>query len=147
MLSSDDEHLVKVDNGKLMVLFRDYYGELPGHYYMQQPESTDSGYTWSATYVTPIRGFPPHVINLHNDWLLVVYDKRWVPFGAYARISRDQSKTWEVKNQIKLTDDPNGDFGYPASVQLDDGSIWTVYYQVEKLGEKTCLMETHWRIG
>jgi hypothetical protein len=40
----------------------------------------------------------------------------------------------------------NSDLGYPASVQLDDGSILTVYYQVDKEGEKTSLMSTHWRL-
>ena len=129
MLSYDDEYLVEIDKGKLMVLFRDYCGELSGHYYMYQSGSTDSGYTWFAPYVSPIRGFSPHVIHLQNDWLWVVYGKRWVPFGKYAYISREQSKTWEVENVIKLTDVPNGDFGYSASVQLDDSSIWMVYYQ------------------
>ena len=35
----------------------------------------------------------------------------------------------------------------PASAQLEDGSILTVYYQIDKPGEPTCLMGTHWRLG
>ena len=41
---------------------------------------------------------------------------------------------------------PNNDLGYPAAVQLSDGSIITVYYQVDEVGEKTCLMGTRWRV-
>jgi hypothetical protein len=40
----------------------------------------------------------------------------------------------------------NGDLGYPASVQLPDGSIYTVYYQIDKPHEKTSLMGTNWKI-
>ena len=146
MLSYDEPHMVEADNGKLVALFRDYCGQLSGHYYMRQSESTDGGYTWSAPHITPVQGYPPHVIRLQNGWLLVVYGKRWEPFGEYACISRDQGKTWDVEYEIKLSSAPNGDLGYPASVQLDDGSIWTVYYQVDESGEKPCLMGTHWRL-
>jgi hypothetical protein len=40
----------------------------------------------------------------------------------------------------------NGDLGYPASVQLPDDTILTIYYQAEKQGEQTCLMATKWRV-
>jgi len=29
-------------------------------------------------------------------------------------------------------------------INLDDGSIFTVYYQINKPGERTCLMSTRW---
>lgn len=142
-LSYDEVHLVEVDNGKIIVLFRDCYGQN----YIRQSVSIDGGYTWSAPQVTPMRGYPPHVIRLHNGWLLVVYGKRWEPYGEYACISKDQGTTWNVENEIMLSNAPKGDLGYPASVQIDDGSIWTIYYQIDKPGEKPCLMGTHWRIG
>jgi len=57
-------------------------------------------------------------------------------------------KSWDYDNEIVLCDDaPSGDLGYPASVELDDGTILTVYYQQERAGEKTCLMTTLWRSG
>lgn len=40
----------------------------------------------------------------------------------------------------------NGDQGYPSSVQLDYGSILTVYYQIDKPGEKTCMKATRWKL-
>ena len=67
-------------------------------------------------------------------------------FGEYACISDDNGKTWDVKNQIKLAGHWCGDLGYPASAQLPDGSIITVYYQSENHGEKPCLMATKWRL-
>jgi len=143
MLSYDEVHVVECTSGKLVAMFRDCYGK----HYIRQSESTDGGYTWSAPHITPIRGYPPNVIRLHNGWLLVVYGKRWRPYGQFACISKDEGRTWEIENEIRLSRAPNLDLGYPASVQLDDGSIWTVYYQLHRRGEKPCLMGTHWRLN
>ena len=95
---------------------------------------------------TPIRGLPPHLLHLGEDVLLVTYAKRWEPYGVYACLSRDGGATWDCDREFRLSAAPNSDLGYPASVQLGDGSIWTVYYQAEKADEKTCLMGTHWRL-
>ena len=142
MLTYDECHVVECASGKLVILFRDCYDE----HFIRQAHSDDGGYNWSAPQVTPIRGLPPHVIRLHNDWLMVVYGKRWDPYGEYACISKDEGQTWEVESEIELSRASSGDLGYPASVQLDDRSIFTVYYQVDRPGEKTGLMGTHWRL-
>jgi len=143
MLSYDEPHLVELEDGKLVAMFRDCNGKN----FIRQAESLDGGVTWSTPYQTVLRGLPPHVIRLKNNWLVTVYGKRWEPFGEYACISRDGGRTWDVENEIKLSSAPGSDLGYPASAQLDDGSIWTVYYQQEKEGEKPCLMGTHWKIS
>ena len=141
MLSYDEPHLVELDDGNLLVLFRDCNGRR-----MRQSESADQGRTWSTPHITPVEGLPPHIIRLRNNWLLLSYAKRWEPYGNYACISRDGGVNWDVENEIRLSSAANGDLGYPASVQIKDGSIWTVYYQVDKPGEKPCLMGTYWRI-
>jgi Neuraminidase (sialidase) len=143
MLSYDEAHLVEAANGTLVALFRDCNGEN----HLRQSESGDGGRTWSPPRVTAIRGYPPHLIRLQNDWLLVSYAKRWEPFGAYAWISRDNGQTWDIEHEVRLSVGRDGDLGYPASVQLADGSIWTVYYQSDRPGEPPCLMGTHWRLN
>jgi sialidase-1 len=140
MLSFDEVHAVECASGKVVVLFRDCYGE----HYIRQSHSVDGGQSWAAPYGTPIRGLPPHLIRLADNRLLVVYAKRWEPYGVYACISRDEGVSWDVNNEIQLSEGLNGDLGYPASVLLDDGSIMTVYYQIDAVGEKPCLMGTHW---
>jgi hypothetical protein len=52
-----------------------------------------------------------------------------------------------VEHEITLRTAPNGDLGYPSSVQLDDGSVLTVYYQIAQPGEKTSLLSTHWKLN
>jgi len=141
----DEPHVVETNSGKLVAMFRVETREKE-HCFLYQAESSDGGRTWTKAHKTPIWGYPPHLIRLKNGWLLVVYGRRIPPFGERACISRDGGGTWDVKNEIVLSNAPNDDLGYPCSVQLDDDSILTVYYQIDKPGEKPCLMGTHWRL-
>ena len=69
------------------------------------------------------------------------------PFGERACLSRDGGVTWDIENEIVLRDDaPNGDLGYPATVEIEPGELLTIYYQVENEGEKTCMMATRWSL-
>lgn len=137
-------HVVEASPGKLVAMYR-HHGK-PGRYYLWQTESGDGGKTWTPLHQTKIWGYPPHLIRLKDGRLLVSYGRRKPPFSERACISRDGGKTWDVKNEITLCAARNADLGYPASVQLKDGSIVTVFYQVDKAREKTCLMATRWRL-
>ncbi|NIA31178.1 MAG: exo-alpha-sialidase [Actinobacteria bacterium] len=141
-----EPHVAELPGGKLVAMFR-YQPKNRSQCYLRQSESVDGGVTWTRTHKTPIWGYPPHLQVLDNGWLLVVYGVRRKPYSERACISRDGGETWEIENEITLSPAMNGDLGYPASVQLDDGSILTVYYQIDKPGEKTCLMSTHWRLN
>jgi len=112
-----------------------------------QFESEDGGRTWTEPRCTDILGKPPHLTRLSNGCILLTYGYRHEPYGQRACLSSDGGETWDYGNEIILRDDaPNGDLGYPASVQCDDGTILTVYYQKETLDEKTVLMTTRWRV-
>jgi sialidase-1 len=140
MLSYDECHVAECADKNLIILFRDCFEP----HRVRQSKSTDGGRTWAAPHVTEMHGYPPHVIRLRDNRLLTVYAKRWEPFGQYACLSSDGGKTWDVANEVRVAAAWQNDIGYPASVQLDDGSIWTVYYQPDRPGEKPCLMGTHW---
>ena len=140
-----EPHVVELTDGKLIAMFR-YAPSDKENSFLRQTESTDGGKTWTTTHKTPIWGFPPHLIQLKNGWLLASYGVRRIPYSERACISKDGGKTWNIKNEIILSITDSGDLGYPASVQLDDGSIITVFYQIDKTGEKTSLMQTHWKL-
>ena len=55
-------------------------------------------------------------------------------------------KRFQDEGTLIRDDAPNGDLGYPASLQMDDSTILTIYYQIDKPGEKTCLMGTFWTL-
>ena len=93
----------------------------------------------------------PTVCARKNGELLAVFsgdrDEHVCPFGKVQMVrSADGGRTWDVASEIKLAGHFNGDLGYPASAELPDGRILTVYYQAEKKGEKTCLTGTLWKV-
>jgi hypothetical protein len=143
-----EPHVVETDDGRLIGLFRYNPNNDLNTYQMLQTESSDGGYTWSTLRPTPIWGGPPHLIRLRDGKLLVTYGYRRAPFGQRACLSHDNGATWDIENEMVLRDDaPDADLGYPSSVELEDGSIYTVYYQVDKPGEKPSIMGTHWQLA
>ena len=142
-----EPHVVETDSGKLVCLIRTSSTDKTFKF-LFQIESLDGGQTWTKGQVTPMWGLPPHVIQLKNGWLAVVYGRRKPPYGERACISRDQGETWDIENEIVLSNAPNDDLGYPVSVQLDDGSILTVYYEeVAGSKEQPCIQSTHWKLN
>ena len=140
-----EPHVVELPEGKLVAQIR-YHTSDKSDSYLRQSESYDGGKTWNVTHTTPMWGYPPQLIVLDNEWLLSVYGVRRNPYSERACISKDGGKTWDIANEIIIKHAINSDLGYPSSVQLDDGSILTIYYEIDKKGEKTCLMGTKWRL-
>jgi len=137
-------HQAELPDGRIVGMIR--YDTGP-HHYLWQTDSEDGGHTWRAPHVTRIWGLPPHLLVLRDGRLLVTYGHRREPYGQRACLSGDGGRAWDLENEIILRDDaPNGDLGYPASIELEDGEILTVYYQVDRPGEKTCLMTTRWNL-
>lgn len=139
-----EPHAIELSDGRILALIR--YEPKGGEKIMLQSVSEDGGKTWSVAESTGIWGLPPHLLELENGWVVCVYGHRREPYSERAVISMDGGRTWEVDNPITLSEAPNGDLGYPASVQLEDGSILTVFYQIDQTGEKTSILTTHWRL-
>ena len=112
---------------------------------LMQTESTDGGETWSIARPLGFHGSPPHLLRHTSGVLVGVYGYRLPPYGQRAMLSHDGGATW-AHDYILRDDGPDWDLGYPASVELADGSILTVYYQkVASTEEKCSLLWTRWR--
>ncbi len=73
------------------------------------------------------------------------YGYRRRPFGNQVRISDDGGKSWSAP--IALSDDGAGhDLGYPSTVQLDDGSLVTVWYELLKGSTNASLRQARWSL-
>jgi len=142
-----EPHLVETLSGRIIVHFRYEDRKTFEQDIAWQSESDDGGKTWTVPHPTPIHGHPLHLLRLHNGWLLNTHGYRHPPFGQRACLSRDGGKTWNVEDEVIIRDDgPHGDLGYPATVQLTDGSLYTVYYQAPRAGALCVLMGTRWRL-
>jgi hypothetical protein len=111
-----------------------------------QSESADGGKSWSDPRPIGVWGLPPHLLRLKDDRLLMSYGHRRAPFGNQARLSRDHGRSWS--EPIIISDDgASGDLGYPSTVQLDDGSLLTVWYELMKGSEYAVLRQKRWSVG
>ncbi|MSP11997.1 MAG: exo-alpha-sialidase [Chloroflexi bacterium] len=97
--------------------------------FVHQADSLDLGQTWQPAHKTPMWGHPAHLLLLDNGLLVCVFGYRRAPFGIHACISYDEGQTWDYENvRILRSDGAVRDLGYPNSVQLKDGRIYTTYY-------------------
>jgi len=90
--------------------------------------SHDGGASWEKAEYTDIKGAPAHLLQHSSGAVVMVYSKRCGPQGSFVRVSRDYGKTWSEDKMIS-PEAPDWDHGYPSSVELPGGDIFTVYYQ------------------
>ena len=74
------------------------------------------------------------------------YGHRRKPFGNQARVSKDGGRTWSGPLVIS-GDGAGGDLGYPSTVQLDDGSLVTVWYELRRGSSRAVLRQAKWTLG
>ena len=138
-----EPHVIELNDGALLCLIRYHYPN--GGLGIYKSVSRDGGRTWSTPEDMGIHGSPPHLLRHSSGAIVLTYGWRHAPYGQRARISRDDGATWS--DEIILRDDgPDGDLGYPCSIELPGGDILTVYYQ-KRPGESLCsILWTQWRI-
>ncbi len=91
--------------------------------------SSDGGTTWSTPKPTTMDGHPGHLLNLIDGRMLCTYGRRKAPFGIRAAISEDGGRTWLSGEEIVIRDDlPNGDLGYPTTIEYGNGELFCIYY-------------------
>jgi Neuraminidase (sialidase) len=120
--------LLTLPGGRVLAALRSEHG---GH--LAIAASKDGGKTWSTPVeVTRDNEHPGDLILLRSGDILLTYGERNKPFGVETILSHDKGKTWDIASKTVLAGDAaSTDCGYPSSVQLPNGSIVTVYYQVD----------------
>lgn len=124
-----EPHAICLANGKIIVHVRVQRNGAHPLFAVAQSVSTDGGRTFSNPVLIngEEAGSPAHLVQLKDGTLLSSVARRKAPFGVRILISRDEGESWE---ETILTDDaPNDDLGYPATVELSDGTLYTVWYQ------------------
>ncbi|QIF03665.1 sialidase family protein [Roseimicrobium sp. ORNL1] len=136
-------HAVEAKDGTIIVQIRNHNKADAGG--TLQTESKDGGKTWSAPHAITF-GLPTHLLRLKDDRLLMTYGHRKPPFGNQARISEDNGKTWS-EPMIISGDGAGGDLGYPSTVELDNGTLLTVWYEKMKDVKRAVLRQAVWKLA
>ncbi len=111
-----------------------------------QCESSDGGQTWSRPKSIGVWGLPSHLLRLRDGRLLMTYGHRRAPLGNQARVSNDHGRTWS-EPIVLSADGASGDLGYPSTVELADGTLLTVWYEVSKGVKNAGLRQARWRLS
>jgi len=162
-----EPHVIQLDDGTLLGAIR-YHGpeEKDDEHAGYEPDivitrSVDGGKTWSDPERLYVAGLPPHLLKHSSGAIVMVYGyrhkgcgyrdagyehlHRHPGYGQRAVVSWNNGRTWS--DEIVLRDDGyNFDLGYPASIELDDGSIYTVYYQAKPGVANTSVMWSRWKL-
>ncbi|MBR2352984.1 MAG: exo-alpha-sialidase [Clostridia bacterium] len=140
----DEPHVLELPNGNILGAFR-IEGEKP--FTMAMCLSEDGGKTWGEVYPTGVSGSPPHLMMHSSGALICSFGRREFPCGERAMVSYDYGRTWEDEYVLHNPKDEQGhDLGYPSTVELDDGSLFTVYYQKYEDDPKCSMLYTKWRL-
>lgn len=96
--------------------------------------SYDGGYTWTELEYSNLNGIPPHMFETSDNKLILAYGRRAFPQSIRYVVSEDGGKTFSKEK--KLVSQWSWDFGYPATTELSDGSLFTVWYGKKSLFQK-----------
>ena len=137
-------HAVETAKGRLIAHIRNH--NKANDREILQTESDDGGVSWSTPHPIGVWGFPSHLLRLKDGRLLMSYSYRRPPLGNQARVSSDDGKTWSEPITINA-DAHSGDMGYPSTVECDDGTLVTVWYELLKDSPNAQLRQARWRLG
>ncbi len=144
---SCEPHCIQLPNGKIICHIRvqSNGGAKKRVFTVFQSVSTDGGKTFSkpVQLLGDLGGSPAHLM-LHSSGVLVsTYGYREAPYGQRVMFSKDEGETWDTDYVIDALGQ-SGDLGYPATVELKDGSLLTCYYE-NKDGESKIMMN-NWQM-
>ncbi|MBN2310027.1 MAG: exo-alpha-sialidase [Candidatus Hydrogenedentes bacterium] len=127
-LDLNETALAENARGEIVAMVRTHP---PDGGYLFTTISTDRGITWAPARQTEIWGYPAHLLRLQDGRMLCSYGYRRDPMGVRAVISPDGGRTWNVAEEIILRCDGAGsgsDLGYPISIEIEPGRVFTIYY-------------------
>jgi len=136
-------HAVETPSGRIIAQIRNHNTQTSGE--TLQSHSDDGGKTWSVPKTTGVWGYPSHLLRLRDGRILMSHGHRRGPIGNQARLSEDDGHTWSGPLLIS-SDAKSSDLGYPTTVELDDNSLITVWYERRPESHLAQLRQAHWKL-
>ena len=142
LVNACEPSCIELPDGTLLCHFRD-----DNAFTVFQTRSTDGGRTWSAPkqLLADRGGSPPH-LYLHSSGVLIsVYGYRNAPYGVRVMLSADLGETW--KTDLVIWDaGVSSDLGYPATAELPDGTLLTVFYAKDVPEGPAVIKQIRWAL-
>ncbi len=135
-------HAVEAADGRLIVHIRNHNSRHERE--TLQCESSDGGKTWTTPHSIGVWGLPSFLTKLKDGRLVMSYGHRRPPYGNQARISEDHGQSWSDALIIS-GDGAGGDLGYPSTVELEDDTLLTVWYEKLKGSSNAVLRQARWK--
>jgi hypothetical protein len=154
-LNFNETSLIDLGSGHMLAMVRadgafhtsgDEFMPVGGVGELHTAESFDSGLSWTAPRRTGLWGQPGSILRLASGDILCTYGYRRTPFGVRCALSRDGGRSWAPDREVIVRDDSaSWDCGYPFSIELAPGRIFTVYYLTDRSGVRH-VAGTHWEL-
>jgi sialidase-1 len=108
--------------------------------------STDlTGRNTTPPTALPFWGYPANLLRTKSGLLIMTYGYRREPYGIAVRLSHDDGVTWETPGDGRLETGAQGvDTGYPSTVELPDGTLFTAY-NLYRYDTGVYVKGVHWR--
>lgn len=134
-----EPHSLELPSGRILVHLRNENG-----FTTWQCHTDDGGKTWSEPKCLTL-GAPSHLLRHSSGAIVATYGYRKPGYGQRVLLSYDDGENYE---EWILRDDGFGaDLGYPSTVELDDGTLYSVYYQKTAPDALNCsLLTSHWEL-
>lgn len=136
-----EPHVIELPDGTLLGAIRAHRPDFT----VFLTRSEDGGKTWSMPEQMDVQGSPPHLMVHSSGAVIMTFGRRIAPFGERAVVSFDNGRTWE-REYVLRDDGVDGDLGYPATVELSDGGLFTVYYQRIPGDRQDSILYTRWEL-
>ena len=142
---------IRLKNGRLLAALR---AQIPGtrgegFEHTLLTESLDDGQHWTKPWeMLSTAEVHVYFTEFNDGRLLATYSNYYLPWGAYAIVSEDGGKTWDLEHTIQLGLSADPWVGWPVTLQLPDDSLITCYATTTHLGEQpkgTCEV-VRWRL-
>lgn len=144
-----EPHSIQLPNGDIILVIRSWRTESQ-KLNLYFTRSTDGGKTFPVPQpIEGLYGAPGHLLLHSSGAIILSYGVRFSddkPIGSYARVSYDNGETWGEEFMVGR---PAAiwDHGYPSTVELSDGSLYTVYYQrAEESDEFNSVLGCRWEL-
>lgn len=144
---SCEPHAIQLSDGRIICHFRVQSDKGRRIFTTYQSESSDGGKHWSAPkqILEITGGAPAHLLEHSSGVLISSYGYRDEPYGIKVKFSTDGGRSFGCSERL-YTNELTPDLGYPATVELDDQTLLTVFYAHPEKGSPATIMQQKWRI-